>query len=256
MNVEVNERARELEAELTSTRRLAALGTLTLPLADELAGLLGAIASRAERAFSTGKGRSNDHDLTEVLGATSRARSIVEQLHRLARRQAKDLVPLDLGIIASEGLGLLRLTIPGTISVQVAIASELDLVLADQMSAHQVLVSLVAGSAGTLQPGDSLYVSVEPYTLGAEVAASRSLRAAGRYVRLAVCSRAASGRDASGTLRWGFELAVVEGIVEEHGGFVTAETSRDGTRSVACLFPALERKATAESGDAVARSAR
>jgi C4-dicarboxylate-specific signal transduction histidine kinase len=252
MNREANERARELEAELTSTRRLAALGMLTLPLAEELAGLLAAIASRAERAFGAGNGRSNDHVLKELLGATSRARSIVEQLHRLARRQSKDLVPLDLGIIASEGLGLLRLTIPSTISVQVAIASELDLVLADQMSAHQVLVTLVAGSAGTLRPGDSLRVSVEPHTVGAEVAVSRSLPAAGRYVRLAVCSHAASGKDGAGTRGWGFELAVVEGIVQEHGGFVIAETSRDGIRSVACLFPALERKATVASGDAVA----
>jgi C4-dicarboxylate-specific signal transduction histidine kinase len=248
MTIEADERSGELQAELTSTRRLAALGTLTVPLAQELGGLLGAIASHAERALGKRTTPTNDHDLTQVLAAASRARSIVEQLRRLARRQVRELVPVDLGIVASEGLGLLRLSIPGTISVQVAVASELDLVLADQMSAHQVLVSLVVGSAGTLRPGDALHVSVERYTVGAELAASRSGLAPGRYVKLAVRSRAAPSGPGSGTRGWGFELAVVEGIVHEHGGMVIAETARDGTRTVACLFPALERRAAVADG--------
>jgi nitrogen-specific signal transduction histidine kinase len=254
MTSEADEGAGDLQAELASTRRLAALGTLTVPLAHELTGLLGAIASHAERALGKRTTPANDHDLTQVLAAASRARNIVEQLHRLARRQAKDLVPVDLGIVASEGLGLLRLTIPGTISVQVAVDPELDLVLADQMSAHQVLVSLVAGSAGTLCPGDGLHVSVERYTVGEELAAARNGIVPGRYVKLAVRSRAAANGPGSETRGWGFELAVVEGIVHEHGGMVIAETARDGTRSVACLFPALERKAAV--GDGVAPGAR
>jgi two-component system, cell cycle sensor histidine kinase and response regulator CckA len=253
MTSEADERARELEAELATTRRLAALGTLTLPLAHELTALLGAIASHTERALGERTNLTNDHALAQVLGATSRARSIVEQLHRHARRQTKDLVPLDLGLIASEGLRLLRLTIPGSISVQVAIASDLDLVLADQMAAHQVLVSLVAGSAGTLRPGDGLHVSVEPCTLGAELAASHARRA-GRYVGLTVRSSSGSGNRSAEAQGWGFELAVVEGIVHEHGGIVIAETSREGARSVACLFPALERQTT--SGEIATAGAR
>jgi light-regulated signal transduction histidine kinase (bacteriophytochrome) len=249
MTSKADERAGEREAELASMRRLAALGTLTLPLATELAGLLGAIASHVERARDERIASSNDHLLTQVLGATSRARSIVEQLHRLARRQAKDPVPVDLGMVASEGLGLLRLTIPAAISVQIAIAAELDLVLADQLSAHQVLVCLVAGSARLLRPGDALHVLVEPCTLGAELTARRNGCTTGRYVKLAVCSRAEANAPGSETRGWGFELAVVEGIVQDHGGLVIADTSRDGTRTVACLFPALERKTTIADRD-------
>jgi signal transduction histidine kinase len=238
----VHERAGELEAELAATRRLAALGTLTVPLAQELAGLLGAIASHAERAIGERSAASTD-DLTQVVAAAARARNIVEQLNRLARRQVKDPVPVDLGLVASEGLGLLRLTIPGTISLQIAVAPELDLVLVDQMSAHQVLVSLVAGSAGTLRPGDALRVTVEGCSLDEGPAASRGGLAPGRYVKLAVRARAAPSGPGAATRGWGFELAVVEGIVEEHGGAVIAQTERDGSRTVACFFPALDRDA-------------
>lgn len=240
MTRRVHERAGELQAEPASTRRLAALGTLAVPLAQELAGLLGTIASHAEGALTKRSVPSDDTDLALVLAATSRARSIVEQMQRLARRQVKEPVPVDLGMVASEGLGLLRLTIPAAISVQVAIAPELEPVLMDQMSAHQLLVSLVTGSASLLGPGDALHVTVERCTVDETLAASHAGLTPGRYVKLEAHARALSSSASTETRRWGFELAVVEGIVAEHGGTVVTQAARDGSRTVTCLFPALE----------------
>jgi light-regulated signal transduction histidine kinase (bacteriophytochrome) len=240
MKGNVHGRAGELEAELASTRRLAALGTLTVPLATELTALLGAIASHTERALGNPGSLANDRELTLILAATSRARTIVEQLHRLARRRKKEPVALDLGAIVSDGVALLRFTLPGTIGLEVRITPELDLVMVDQMAAHQVLVSLVGGTVSTLRPGEALLVSVDRCMLDGALAAPGKGVRSGAYVKLAVCTRAAPDGPASVTRGWGFELAVVEGIVKEHGGVVLAETAHDGSRTVACLFPALE----------------
>lgn len=230
-------------AEPASTQRLAALGTLTLPLAQELTGLLGAIASHAERALASRASPSNDHDLTQVLAAASRARSIVEKLHRFARRRAGDREPLDLGKVVSDGLGLLRLTIPGSVHLQAAITGELELVMADPMAAHHVLVSLVAGSAETLGSGDTLQVSVEGCDVEQPDAGSSPSLRPGRYVRLGVACPAAGASEARG---FGFDLAVVEGILRQHDGALLLETTREGLRRVSCLFPAIQR--TSRSG--------
>jgi nitrogen fixation/metabolism regulation signal transduction histidine kinase len=222
--------------EPASTQRLAALGTLTVPLAQELTGLLGAIASHAERALSSRASPGVDHDLTQVLAAASRARGIVEKLHRFARRGVGVREPLDLGKVVSDGLGLLRLTIPGAIHLQAAIAGELELVMADPMGAHQVLVTLVGGSAERLAPGDTLQVSVEGCNVDEALAARNPALRVGRYVRLGVQGLASTISEARG---FGFDLAVVEGILIQHEGALLVDTGRDGARAVSCLFPAL-----------------
>lgn len=231
-------------AEPASTQRLAALGTLTLPLAQELTGLLGAIASHAERALASRTSPKTDHDLTQVLAAASRARGIVEKLQRFARRRTGDREPLDLGKVVSDGLGLLRLTIPGSVHLQAAITGELELVMADPMAAHHVLVSLVAGTAEALAAGDTLRVSVEGCDVDEVLAASNPFLQKGRYVRLGVQCPAASEAEARG---FGFDLAMVEGILRQHDGALLVDVLRDGTRRVCCLFPALERLSHAEA---------
>jgi signal transduction histidine kinase len=222
--------------EPASTQRLAALGTLTFPLAQELTGLLGAIASHAERALSSRASPATDHDLTQVLAAAWRARGIVEKLHRFARRGFGAREPLDLGRVVSDGLGLLRLTIPGAVHLQAAIAGELELILADPMAAHQVLVTLVSGSAERLAPGDTLHVSVEGCDVDEAMAATNAALRAGRYVRLGVQGSRPAAAEAPS---FGFDLAVVEGILKQHDGALLAESALDGSRGVSCLFPAL-----------------
>jgi nitrogen-specific signal transduction histidine kinase len=231
----VDESPSDFAEEPASTQRLAALGTLTLPLAQELTGLLGAIASHAERALSSRTSPAIDHDLTQVLAAASRARGIVEKLHRFARRGVGAREPLDLGRVVSDGLGLLRLTIPGAVHLQAAIAGELELVMADPMAAHQVLVTLVGGSAERLAPGGTLYVSVDGCDIDAATAAVNPALRAGRYVRLGVQGSQPAAAEARS---FGFELAVIEGILRQHDGALTVE-SRDGSRRVSCLFPAI-----------------
>jgi K+-sensing histidine kinase KdpD len=116
------------------------------------------------------------------------------------------------------------------------------------MSAHQVLVNLIGGSAGTLRSGGALLVSVERCLVDHAVTAPGKRLAPGGYVKLAVCARASQNGAGTETRGWGFELAVVEGIVEGHGGAVIAETTPDGSRTVACLFPALETRARLAEG--------
>jgi C4-dicarboxylate-specific signal transduction histidine kinase len=236
MTATADERPGDFGAEPASTQRLAALGTLTLPLAQELTGLLGAIASHAARALSSRTSPATDHDLTQVLAAASRARSIVEKLQRFARRSSGIREPLDLGKVVSDGLSLLRLTIPGSVHLQAAIAGELELVLADPMAAHQVLVSLVSGSAEVLTPGGTLHVSVDSRDIEGPLTASGPPLPPGRYVRLGVQGTPSLATEAGG---FGFDLAVVDGILRQHDGALVIETARDGIRRVSCLFPAL-----------------
>jgi len=236
MTATADESPGDFGAEPASTQRLAALGTLTLPLAQELTGLLGAIASHAERALSSRASPASDHDLTQVLAAAARARTIVEKLQRFARRRNGAREPLDLGKVVSDGLSLLRLTIPGTVHLQAAIAGDLELVMADPMAAHQVLVGLVGGSAEALSAGGTLYVSVDTHDVVTPLTASGPPLHAGRYVRLSVQGTPALATEARG---FGFDLAVVDGILRQHDGALVIETTRDATRRVSCLFPAL-----------------
>jgi len=157
----------------------------------------------------------------------------IDQLQRFALLSDLSPARIDLGRIVSASAGLLRLTIPPTVNLQVAIAPGLEPVRADEMAAHQILISLIRGSAGAVGPGGTLRVSLELVDVPAR--SSNPELPEGRYLCLGV--QALGARRAAGGIPWGFDLEAVKSILQHHGGGVLTDERPDGARMIRCLFP-------------------
>ncbi len=229
-----------LAAELAATRKLAALGALATPFAEELGELFVAIGTTGEAWLGAA-----DPDVREggasLVALASRGKAIVELYQRCARQKSAPRAQLDLARVVSEAVALLRVTIPTEVNIRVALLPLREQVLADEMAVHQLLISLIGGSAERSDAGTTLAVSVQAVDLGEARNVACSELPSGRYVELCVEGGEAGRQRPSGPASgFGFELAVVKSTVEAHGGAVVVEGSADVGWRVACLFPVIE----------------
>jgi len=161
------------------------------------------------------------------------SRRKADPLQRYTSRSDLTFASIDLGRVVSASAQLLRLTIPPTVSMQVAIAPGLEPVLADEVAAHHILIGIIRGSAGTMGLDGTLRISLERVEVPAR--SSNPELPEGRYLCLGV--QVLGARRADGGAPWGFDLEKVKIILRHHGGGVLTDERADGARMIRCLFP-------------------
>ncbi len=231
-----------LEEQLRQTQKLESLGTLAGGIAHDFNNILGAIMAYTELARMDTEGRTDVHrHLQQVLKACNRARDLVQQILAFSRQQKKQRIPVRLQPIVEEVFELLRSTLPKTLEMKAAISTEAGLVLADPTQIHQVLVNLCTNAAHAMRGRfGKLEVRLEPFVVDEAFASTLPELQPGPHVQLSV-SDTGHGMDAD-TLKRIFEpffttkclgegtglgLAVVHGIVSDHGGAIQV-VSRPG----------------------------
>src|SRR5262249_50922867 len=167
----------------------------------------------------------------------ARARDVVRQLLTFARSTGQEHRPVRLQQVIGEALQLLRASIPASVQLEAAIDSGAAMVLADQGQMHQVVINLVTNAAAALQ-GRTGTVGVYLGNLAPSLDG-----AAPQTVRLRVTDDGVGMTPevlerifepffttrplGEGT---GLGLAVVQGIVQDHGGQIyVRSTSGKGT---------------------------
>jgi CheY-like chemotaxis protein len=164
-----------------------------------------------------------------------RARDVVRQLLNFSRRIDSRKDPVDLRTVVREAMKLLTASIPSNISVRAMVPDHLPAVMADATQIHQVLINLCNNGAQAMPDGGMMTVELslaEPE--GDEVpVANESGGSPGPWIRLTVRDTGAGiPKDnlnrifdpyfttkavGKGT---GMGLAVVHGIVRDHGGVI------------------------------------
>jgi PAS domain S-box-containing protein len=227
---------RELERRLRAAQKMEAIGTLAGGIAHDFNNVLGAILGNAGLARDE---LSDDHPvaprLAQIDRAGRRARELVRQILAFSRRQPQKLERVDLGLLATECVQLLRSTLPSSVELRLLGTDEATItVLGDASQLDQVLMNLCTNAWQALRDGSGcieVAVGIEhgpppPGLLGGLAPWGGEPRA-----RLTVSDDGA-GMDAA-TLQRIFEpffttrtqaggtglgLAVVHGIVAEHRG--------------------------------------
>src|SRR5262249_9239017 len=159
--------------------------------------------------------------------------------------------PVRLQQVIGEALQLLRASIPASVELEAAIDSGAAMVLADQGQMHQVVINLVTNAAAALQGRTGrigVYLGNLPSSIGGDgTTGTGRLRVSGggggmtpevreRIFEPFFTTRAIG----EGT---GLGLAVVQGIVQDHGGqiFVRSEPGRGTTFDVELPAAGVER---------------
>ena len=255
---QAEEEKRKLEARLIQAHKMEAIGTLAGGIAHDFNNILAAIMGYSELVeLDLSKEDRASDNLGEVLKAANRAKQLVRQLLTFSRQSEPEPKPLQMTPIVKEALKLIRASIPATIKIRQEIHCEPDIVLADDVQIHQVLINLCSNAAHAMQGnGGLLNVKLVNLELDAEDLLQYPNLRAGPYIRLSV-SDTGCGMDreikerifdpffttkgpGEGT---GMGLAVVHGIVNSHGGAITVYSEPDQGTTFHVLLPGVDGKA-------------
>jgi PAS domain S-box-containing protein len=243
---------RQLEEQLRQAGKLEAVGQLAGGVAHDFNNLLTAIVGNLSLAQTL---LAADHPARELLVASDqaawRAAELTRQLLGFARRTTVRLEPADVNASVAETLGILRRTIDPRITIDARPAANLSPVLADLGQISQVLMNLCLNARDAMPNGGTLTIE----TADADVDAAHAKRVAaarpGAFVRLTVAD---SGHGIAPAIRdrifepffttkelgkgTGLGLALVHGIVTQHGGWVEVDSTPGGGTRFEVYLPA------------------
>jgi PAS domain S-box-containing protein len=245
---------KRLETQLRQLQKMQAMGTLVGGIAHDFNNVLAAVLGYAELAsLKVPRGSPAKRYLEDVLIAAKRARDLVQQILAFRRQAEVERRPVYLGAIVREALSLLRASLPSTIEIRQHVDMEADAVLADTSQIRQMLMNLGANAEYAMhKAGGSLEVRLEAVELDDVAAAVHPHLAPGSYARLTV--RDTGQGMTPDVLERIFEpffttkgvgegagmgLAVVHGIVTNHDGAITVDSTPDQGTSFAIYLPRL-----------------
>ena len=226
-----------LEAQLRQAQKMESVGTLAGGIAHDFNNLLSIINGYSEILLSReGQDDRTQRFLGEIFKAGQRAVGLVRQILAFSRKAEMVSSPLELNPLIQELAGMLQETFPRTITFNFQLDPALPSLLADHNQVQQILMNLCVNARDAMPDGGTL-------TLGTSRVRGRELARlgadAGRIYQCIRVSDSGVGIPAA-TLQRIFEpffttkekgsgtglgLAVVEGIVSRHEGFVDVSSA-------------------------------
>ena len=242
---QAQEQREQLEAQLRQASKMEAMGTMAGGIAHDFNNLLAPILGYVELLLADAPPQSAQReDLEQVHRAALRAKDVVRQILSYSRKAAPAFATVDLAPLVREALSLLGTSLPANIEIRSHVEPD-TAVRGDAVQLHQVVMNLGTNAIHAMrETGGVLEVRLETVVPDAALAAAHPGLDTGRAVRITVRDTG-HGMD-SATLERLFEpffttkppgegtglgMAIVHGIVAEHGGAITvASAPGAGTR--------------------------
>ena len=244
-----------LEAQLRQAQKMEAIGQLTGGIAHDfnnlLTSIMGYVALAAERQERLGDGRLEGY-LAQARRSCERARDLIQQMLMFSRGQRGESRPVSVGRLVQESLQLVRAALPSTVELETGIAAGATTARLDPLQLEQVLLNLCINARDAVGGTGTLRVAVRPLPVEDAICAGCRATASGAFVELCVEDSGhgiapelverifepfySTKETGKGT---GMGLAIVHGIVHEHGGHVVVESEPGRGSRFRVLFPAL-----------------
>ena len=240
----------QLQQQLFQSQKMETLGAVAAGIAHDFGNLLTAIIGFTERALNETEAgaRARDH-MENVRTAGLRARELVQHILTFSRHTTRYKERVDLKDLVGQSLGLLRGSLPRDIDIDFRLDSSPAHVWAESSQLHQVIMNLCVNAVHAMKEGGGrLTIEVGSCSFtSSEETPGHTLLNPGGYVKLSVTDTGVgmtaevqervfdpfftTKEDGEGT---GLGLAVVRGIVANHGGAVTvsSEPRRGSTFTV------------------------
>ena len=251
---EAADRQSALEEQLREAQKLEAVGLLAGGIAHDFNNLLQVIGGNANLALAPD---SRDHEaaLGAIVTAVAQASQLTRQLLTFGRRQALRWESVDLNGLVANHLAMIRRLIPENIRIDFRAAAQPVVTEADKGQLEQVLLNLCLNARDVMPDGGLLSIAIEPVVLDATTAGQLCQRPAGRFVRITV-SDTGHGMTAAILDRIfepffstkpldrgsGLGLAVVYGIIRQHGGHIAASSEPGQGAQFVLLLPCETRE--------------
>jgi PAS domain S-box-containing protein len=252
--IEAEKAQQDLQQQLIRSQKMEALGTLAGGIAHDFNNILSAILGYTELAIFDIKPENQAHEkLAEVLTACERAKELVQQILTFSKQADHDKKPIEVGLIVTETLKLMRPALPATIQIKTDIQKD-NAVMGEATQLHQIFMNLCTNAYHAMrESGGVLAVTVDSVSITAGMP-TPSLDP-GPYVRIRVqdsgkgippevISRIfdpyfTTKNKEEGT---GLGLSVVHGIVQIHKGTISVESEPHKGSIFTLLLPKIIQK--------------
>ena len=258
---------RRLQLQLQQAQKMEAIGTLAGGIAHDFNNILGVIIGYAEIVHDDLPPSPLREEVGQIVVAADRAKDLVRQILTFSRQAEFHKSTLWPAYIVKECLKFLRSSLPATITIEQHIDKAAGPIFADATQIHQLFMNLCTNAFHAMEEcGGTLRVSLDLRRFdAADEGAGGDLPLTGEYVQLTVADTGTGMVEevrqrifepyfttkgvGKGT---GMGLAIVHGVVEDHGGYITCH-SQPGVGTVFAVFlPKSDEEAaqaTAEPAD-------
>lgn len=256
-----------LQKQLLQSQKMEAIGTLAGGIAHDFNNILAAIIGYAEIAKEDLPLESPTiSDLNEIFKAGLRGRELVNQILTFSRQSEQELKPIQIHLIITEALKLLRSSIPTSIEIRQDIDTRSGTVLSDATRIHQIIINLCTNAYYAMRTtGGVLSIKLRPIQIEEDDYKIKSFDLTpGSYVELAV-GDSGIGMDketmdkifdpyfttkeiGEGT---GLGLSVVHGIVKSYGGHITVYSEPGKGTTFRIYLPKTDSESDAIDTEAV-----
>jgi PAS domain S-box-containing protein len=255
----------QLEIQLRQAQKMEAIGQLTGGIAHDfnniLTSVLGYVAMAEERAGKLGDARLV-HQLGQAQRGAERARDLIAQMLAFARRKPAARRPLQPLPLVRQAIELLRPTVPSSVMLELEVGEAtaagaandgavVPAVEADAVQLEQVVMNLAINARDAIDGAGRIGVAVRESRGGWRCASCGLLTRPGRWVEIAVADNGSGIAEATLARMFdpffstkpagrgsGMGLAMVHGIVHEHGGHIGVLTNLGAGTTFRILLPA------------------
>jgi PAS domain S-box-containing protein len=240
-----------LEEELRASQKIQAIGELAGGVAHDFNNLLTTILANTELAIGElPPGSALGEELEAIRQAARSGAELTRKLLGFSRRQPLALRPVDVGQVVTGFARMIQRMIPEDVQLRVMLEGTEFGALADPGAIEQVLMNLVTNARDAMPSGGTLLIQVRR-AFGPEYFQLRGRGSPGEYVVIEV-SDTGVGMDSETKRRLfepffttkpvgkgtGLGMAVVYGVVKQHGGHVSVYSELGQGTTVRVFLPA------------------
>ncbi|MDT7042803.1 PAS domain S-box protein [Candidatus Nitronereus thalassa] len=246
---------KKLEAQRRQGQKMEAIGTLAGGIAHDFNNVLGVILGFTDLAQQKARGHDAlEKNLQEISRAGKRARDLVQHILTFSRQENIHKSPINLTSLIPDILSMVRATIPSTIEVRMMVPNAPKAILGDSTQIQQIILNLCSNAEYTMrETGGRLEVTLESVNFPNPRIFENTTLPPGPYLCLKVkdTGTGISKHDMSrifdpfyttkgvgeGT---GLGLAVVHGIVSNHQGAISVESTEGKGTTFSVFFPEID----------------
>jgi len=246
----------KLERRLAQRHRLESLGLLAGGVAHDFNNLLTVIRMSTEELAKSALSEAQRADLELIRDSERSASKLTHELLVLGRRQTLVAEMADINDVVVGFNRLLTRLLPATIEIDFIAGAALPKVQLDARQLDQVLMNLVLNARDAMPGGGRVVIETQQVLVNGEYRRAHPWARPGRYVLLTVTD---TGLGMSSEVRerlfepffttknpgegTGLGLAVVWGIVQQHGGMIHCYSELGHGTAFKIYFPAAEQSA-------------